>query len=904
MRRIYALALALLAFTTWQTASAQLNLVWEELGPNNMGDHVRGLFVDNSGTVWAGATGGGLWRSTNSGTTWEQVSGLSGHLGVTTIAASGSNIYVGTGETYFQQPTTDFIPQSAQWEADDATTFEHGFFQYTGMVGQGVFVSTDGGTTWSHDNGTWNSSSSIYGNPFVSIQKITTSGNRTFIGTLEGLYYSDNAGLSNVTKASGATEFMDNPITDVEVCANGVVLAATKDSLYRSTDNGATFGSRINGNLEPTSPLAGNQVGGIRIEIAAAPSNPNTIYVSGALGTNRSGSGVWRSTDNGLTWDRIAPKESSTFQPLQGNGRYSHVLEVSPGDENAVFFGGEKLYKWTLSAGWDDGASHSYIPGFSTRYVPTPILSLAFDPNSDSTFFVGSDAELVGTDDFGDSYTFRTKGLNATSLTAVSAAPNWSVLSSGRYRGTLFKQNASSDPLKQQWNDIFQLGTNGIGRFATVNPSYLIVQGSDGGLQRSFNRGGAFESFYAFPLPFDTACLGTSNTIIDRTGPSSEGGGLQDNNVAPVNPWVFDEYIPDNRLGDDSLIQNTPIYLYMASGSYVWVCTNPFGGLDSLPHWNRLTLDITNDGLLAAPEYITAIDVSGDDDHTVFVGTNFGNVFRINNANDPSGTSPCNDVLRVDTATANFPDAWISDIAFDKANPNNLAVTFGGYAQLNERVWITNNAKDAVGVPIFQNATGDLPTNLPVYTAAFHPDPNNTVLLVGTEQGVYATSDDYTSTANLGWDNESGPIGNAPVNDLVFRMYFQSDWASDDYYYGKDWTLFAATDGRGAFTTRTLVSNDRPTIQDAGITMEVGPNPADRMSVVKFGLPEPSRIVVRVSDINGNLLRVLTDQKFVAGNHDVEFPTADLPAGIYLVSAEFTTTKARYNQTVRAVVVH
>lgn len=905
MRRFYAIALALLAISFWQPASAQLNILWEELGPNNMGDHMRALAVDGNGTVWAGATGGGLWRSTNQGVTWEMVSGLSAHLGVTSIAANGNNIYVGTGETVFQQPPTNFVPQSAQWNPDDATTFEHGFFQYTGMVGEGVFVSNDGGNTWTHDNGTWNSNSTIYNNPFVSIQKIETNGSRTYIATEEGLYYSDDANLANVTKANGTTEFMDNPVVDVEFVANGVVLACTEDSLYRSTDNGANFGGRINGDLEPVSFLAGNQVGGIRIEIAVAPSDPNYVYAAGALSTNRSGSGVWQSTDGGTSWARIAPKESSTFQPLQGNGRYSLVLEVSPADPTAIFYGGEKLYKYSDANGWDDGASHSFTPGFSSRYVPTPILSLAFDPNDDSTFFVGSDGELVGTTDFGDSYTFRTKGINATSLNGISGAADWSVLASGRYRGLVFKQNASSDPAQQQWNDLYSNALrNGIGRFALTNPDFIVVQANDGGLLRSFNRGGAFESFYAFPLPYDTACLGTNNTIIDRPSATSEGGGLQDAGVAPVNPWIFDEYIEPADLAVDSLIQGSEIYLYLASASFVWVCTNPFGGLDSLPTWNRISLDLTTDGLLAAPEYITALDVSGDADHTLYVGTNFGNVFRINNANDPSNTSPCVDAIKVDTNTANLPDGWISDIAFDKGNPNNVAITFGGYAELNERVWITNDAKNATQVPTFKNITGNLPTNLPVYTAAFHPNPNNTVLLVGTEKGVYTTSDNYETASNLNWTNESGPIGNAVVTDLNFREYYQSDWSSDSYFYGPDWTLFAATDGRGAFTSRTLVSNDRPTIIDAGISLDVGPNPSDKLSQVKFELPEPTEVTLKVFDINGQMLRVLSDQKFVAGTHSVNFPTADLPAGVYLIGADFTTSKANYHETVRTVVAH
>lgn len=899
MRKIFALAMAIFALAFSHSADAQLNLFWEEIGPNNMGTHVRAMTVDNNGTVWAGSVGGGLWKSTDSGVSWEQVTGLDDNLAVSCIAADGNNIYVGTGELNFFQPSTSFIPGQAQWRPDSTFTWNAGFFQYSGMVGEGVFVSNDGGSTWSHTNGTWNSSSSIYNNPFTSIQKIVTKDGRTLIATLDGLYYSDDADLGTVTKSTTGAHLSDNPVVDVEFAADNVVIAATKDSLFRSLDNGTNFGSKINDSILPPSFLPGNQVGGSRIEIAVAPSNPSTIYVTGMLSTNLSASGVWRSTDSGVNFSRIAPKESSSFQPIQGNGRYSVVLQVSPTDENTLYFGGEKLYQYTTATGWTEAASHTYIPGFSTNYVPTPILSLAIDPNNPDAIYIGSDAEIVATQDGSQTYNFRTKGFNNGHMQGVDAAPDWRILGSERYHGLLYKANGNPNPAQQQFNDIYSTTRGGIGRFSITNPDYIISQTNDGGLVRSTNGGSSFEIFYGFPLDSVDACLGTDSLIIDRPDDTQAGGDLYDDDTPPVNPWILDEYLAPSVLGDDSLIQNSPAYVYLASANFIWVGTNPFGQLDSVPFWDRITVDITG-GNFRKNEYITAIDVSGDADHTIMVGTNFGKLYRINNANDPFGTDACTDVIRLDTGMS-LPIGWISDLAFDRSNPENVVITYGGYNQFSSRVFITNNGKTG-NLPAWREITSNLPDNLPVYTAAFRPGGSN-ALVVGTEKGIYGTDSNYeNASTTINWSNESGPIGNVPVYDLVFRQYFQSDWASEDYSYGPDHTLFAATMGRGLFTSRTLVSNEQPTIVGTGIDMQLAPNPMMNSGKVVLELPQATKVTMHAFDIQGHHVATISDRTLTGGHHELDFNTTDLPAGVYLIQAAFTNSKGAFFHTERAVV--
>lgn len=901
MRKIYAYLIALTVVFTCQLGQAQ-SLMWEELGPNNQGTHMRALTVDGSGNLWAGAVGGGLWKSTDQGASWAMVDGINDNLAVSCIYASGNNIYVGTGDIYFDQPATEFIPN---WDANSSVTFEHGFFQYSSIVGEGVFVSNDGGSTWNHNNGTWNNASDIYNSPFISIQKISGDGNRVFITTLEGLYYSDNADLANLTKCDGPdTGFDDEPILDVEKGANSIVFASTADRLFRSMDNGATFPEDITDSIMvPLNTQPANQVGGARIEVSVAPSDPNIIYACGVLGTNQSASGIWRSTDGGTSFTRVGPKESSTFQPLQGNGQYTCVLEVNPTNPNAILLGGGRLYQYDDNNGWNAVGSGNYIPGFTTNYVPSPILSLTFGAN-DSTFYIGSDKETVGTFDYGQSFTFRTRGINAGTMQSIHAAPDYRIIASEKYQGLLYKANGNSTALQQQFTDINPAAATGGGnaKFSVTQPDFMIGQTADGGLNRSFNNGESWEPFYALPLIAPDSCFGLDSFFVDRPDTSQSGNALYDKDVAIVTPWVFDEVIAPADLSNDTTIRETPVYIYFGGGAFVWVCRNPFGDLDSLPTWDRLTLDITQD-ISAAPEYITAIEVSGDNSHTILVGTNYGNLYRISNANDINSID-CSSLDAITPSAAGWPSAWISDIAIEKGNPENAVITFGGYAQNSARVWLTNDAMSAT-LPTFTDVTGNLPSNLPVYTAAIHPAASQTVIVLGTEKGAYSTGDNYNTTTSLNWDvTGSAEIGKAPVYDLYFRDYYRDNLFSDNYAYGLDYSLFAATHGRGCFKTRTLVSNDQPTLVGTGIEMNLGPNPISELSNISLELPNVTVVKIEVFNLTGTHIGTLVNDQLAPGNYNFAFNSIGLPSGTYLFNAEFTTSKGRFYNTIKGVVAH
>lgn len=900
MRRyLYATALTLLfaAFTVGE-ATAQLNVFWEEVGPNNSGNHTRALTVDANGDIWAGSVGGGLWKSTDRGSTWEQIDGLNGSLAVSTIAVDGNNIYVGTGEKLYFEPDGAYINS---FNINRIDTLKETFHQFAGQPGEGVYASTDGGATWDHDNGTWSPSNPAYEGPFSSIQKIVSSGGRTLIATVEGLYWSDNGTLTTVTKSTGTAHFMDEAIVDMEFGANGIVLAATQDSLYRSTNNGTSFSAAINDSL-PTNPSPpNNRVGGDRIEIAIAPSDPNYMYVTGASDINGKCTGVWRSTDAGINWVRIAPNESATFQPFQDNGLYSLVLAVKPSDPEFIILGGEKLYKFDPNTGWNDAASHFNFPGFTVDYVPTPILSLAFDPADDSTFYVGTDAEIVRTTDYGETYSSKTKGFNNSSLYGVTTGVDYSVLLSDRYRGLLYRAPDSAN--KQEFNNVYTATRTGVARFSLLDPDRIISQGADGGVVRSFNKGEAFEQFYGVPIEPIHPSYGTppDSIFVDRANATSGSGGLYDVPTLPVNAWVLDEVIDPNSLGNDSLIKATPNWLYLCSRHFVWVCTNPFGGVDSIPNWNRISPDLVQDFFgTGQREFYSAIAVSGDNDHVVYVGTNTGKIFRIEDANDPINMDLATKIIRVDTMQSiTMPNRWITDIEFDQGNPDNLIITYGAYAKGDDRVYITNNSKAAS--PEFRSLQGNLPADVPVYAAAFHPDANVDALLVGTDEGIWGTDSDYSS-GSVTWSNESTNIGNVPVTDITFRRYHRN-YNGSFYTYTPDYSLFVATHGRGAFKSSTLVTRPTETVVNSGVNMALAPNPANEFASVHLQLDRPTKVTLEAYDLAGTKVALIRDRMYPAGQFGIDFDVRSLPAGVYLIKGEFSNKNGVYRETMKQIVI-
>ncbi|MBL0343184.1 MAG: hypothetical protein IPP71_21365 [Bacteroidetes bacterium] len=167
---------------------------WSFYGPSSSIGGYRGLgrincmafHPTNANTIWVGTAAGGIWKSTNGGTSWSTNSDYLPVLGVSDIAISNSNpniMYIATGD------------------GEAAFSLQNG---YGDTKSVGILKSTDGGNTWNTTGLNW----SVTSQKLIRRLLIDPSNNNILIAaTSDGIYRTTNGGSSWSNQQSGW--FMD-----------------------------------------------------------------------------------------------------------------------------------------------------------------------------------------------------------------------------------------------------------------------------------------------------------------------------------------------------------------------------------------------------------------------------------------------------------------------------------------------------------------------------------------------------------------------------------------------------------------------------------------------------------------------------------------------------------------------
>jgi len=207
---------------------------WSEMdsGLTNMGISALTTIPNGSGgtIIFAGTFGSGVFKSTNLGKSWDSTA--LGKEDVWALAASGTNIFAGTQNGMYISAN-----QGASWsEINSGFTNPAAPIVNTLLInGQDVLAGTTGGIFLSTDNGTkWTASSS--GLPNTDVWALSKYSSKIFAGTSLGLYVSTNGGSSWIL----------TPLANQNVWAlaskDTMLFAATRDSgVYISTDTGAAW---------------------------------------------------------------------------------------------------------------------------------------------------------------------------------------------------------------------------------------------------------------------------------------------------------------------------------------------------------------------------------------------------------------------------------------------------------------------------------------------------------------------------------------------------------------------------------------------------------------------------------------------------------------------------------------
>ncbi len=355
-----------------KTRASGLN--WVERGPANVGGRTRAIVVhpNNSEIWWAGAVGGGIWKTTDGGNTWTCKTDDLPVLSVTAMDICRSQpdiLYAGTGE---------------------------GFYNIDAIVGDGIFRSTDGGETWQQLASTASNSHFRYVNRLIVDPN---DPNTVLVATNSGVYRTTDAGStwSEVfNNGQRVQQIVANPLR-----FNSQFICVYSSGIYKSTDGGLTWNY-------VSEEITNHR----RIEMAISPTDTNIVYAS-PVDENSGLLGFFRSPDAGNTW--INYGNSTNW--LGGQGWYDNDLIVSPLDPNVVIVGGINLYRVVINGSsmtttqlteWYTGTEHPYV------HADQHALVTIKTGNTNFSVVAGNDGGVWFSSDMGDSWDNKNNGYNVT----------------------------------------------------------------------------------------------------------------------------------------------------------------------------------------------------------------------------------------------------------------------------------------------------------------------------------------------------------------------------------------------------------------------------------------------------------------------------------------------------------
>jgi photosystem II stability/assembly factor-like uncharacterized protein len=327
-----ALALATLALGMPDLATAQQydealygSLQWSMVGPSRGGRSTAAAgSAARPNEYYFGATGGGLWKTTDGGQTWRPVT--DGKIDASSVAAVGvceanpDVVYIGTGETELRGNI---------------------------MQGNGVYKTTDAGNTWTHIgleptqsiarivirpddcDVAWVAALGVHSapNPERGVFK-TTDGGQSW---RKVLYKSDKAGAVDLGMDPNNPDVLYAAIWESWRKSWGASSGGPDSGLWKSTDGGehwqditSTLG------LEPARPIG-------KIGVTVSGANSSRVWV---LVEHEPEGGVYRSDDAGSTWERMNDERK-----LRQRAFYYTRIYADPENEDVVYALNTGFYK-------------------------------------------------------------------------------------------------------------------------------------------------------------------------------------------------------------------------------------------------------------------------------------------------------------------------------------------------------------------------------------------------------------------------------------------------------------------------------------------------------------------------------------------------------------------------------
>jgi len=761
---------------------------WRNLGPADMGGRTADIagIPSPSKTFYVAAAAGGIWKTTNAGTTFRPVFDNERviSMGALAIAPSDTNqVWAGTGE---QNSRNSISP------------------------GGGIYKSTDGGKAWKLMGleKTQQIGRIVVHPTNPEIVYVAALGHAWGANAERGLYKTTDGG-----KTWQLVKFVSDKAGFIDVAmdpSNPDVLYASSyervrgpwflksggpgSALWKSIDAGKSW-AKLEGGGFPETPLG-------RINIAIARSDPKIVYAmveadslrganhavrapaSDSAGAKvkapakqRLLSGLYRSEDGGKTWRWMNDSDVRPF--------YYSQVRVDPKLPNRVYFSSTPF-------NFSDDGGKTVRNG--TVGIHVDHHGMWIDPNDGEHFIVGNDGGVAQTWDRGGNFDFLNKIVigqfyEASYDFSVPYRVCGGLQDNGSWCGPSRKVR---DPITNR--DWFTVG-GGDGFYTAQDPSdpnIIYAESQGGNIQRLDYRTGESKSLVK-PAWRPRYLLVEDSILVERGDSSKPATSAQKKRIAELRAMQQ----KDSTELDMRFNWNTPFFISPHSPTTIYVGANRVlrstnRGDDLVPispdlstrdmakvRWSiDSTGGITNDAT-GAETYgtITALAESYIQPGLLIAGTDDGNVWLTHDGGATwenltgrfAGVPAKTYVVRIEPS--HFDSATFY-VAFENHRVNDFA----------PYLYVTSDFGKT-----FRSIVGNLPTGGPDFLHVVREDPTNRDLLyVGTDVGAYLSRDRGKS-----WQKFMTGLPTVPVHDLKIHP--------------RDHDIIAATHGRGIWVADVSV---------------------------------------------------------------------------------------------------
>jgi len=395
----------------YKSTDAGANWVVSSTGIPDSVDDVRAVALSPSNhSILYAASGSDVYKSTDAAASWTKQSGGLSNSVITDLAIDPSN------------PSVVFA----------ATT------------GKGIFKTVDGGTNWT--------SAGLNTIGVNTVNFVGTTSLNLYAGTRgSGVVKTTNAGL-NWQQSSNA------PYADVrEILIDpnnpAIIYANNSDTLSKSTNQGVDWSATNLSNqvnLLPGFPTH---------KLIVDPTNSSTLY----LGVDSSG--VFKTTDGGVTWNRVFVVNSDIL-----------ALVIDPTNPSNIYLA---TSSFNLFKSTDGGVTWPPIA------APGDVAALAIDPTNSSIVYAGTGFGVLKSTNAGASWS-ATSLVNPNIISLVMDPTNPSVLYAATFNGGAFKTiNGGTS-----WNAVFSDVAGHVLSFAIdKNTPATVFAGTEQGVYQSANGG-------------------------------------------------------------------------------------------------------------------------------------------------------------------------------------------------------------------------------------------------------------------------------------------------------------------------------------------------------------------------------------------------------------------------------